>query len=141
MGVACSPEDLSQVVLGVLRIAYEQREDAGSADLDRGNEDQEDASDQARLWAHEAPFLLILGATTRKVLHEGGGAAPCRGVCSCSTTSSRTCSRPTSSSSMLRRSILPRFTASARIAKAPIATAPTAVAPTANAPSPTAPIV
>jgi hypothetical protein len=35
---------------------------------------------------------------------------------------------------MSRRSILPRFTASARIAKAPIATAPAALAPTATAP-------
>jgi hypothetical protein len=41
---------------------------------------------------------------------------------------------------MLRRSILPRFTASARIARVPIATAPTAVAPTARAPRPMAPI-
>src|SRR5215207_1895433 len=58
------------------------------------------------------------------------------GARSCSTTSSLTCSRPTSSSSMLRRPILPRFTASARIAKAPIATAPAALAPTASAPRP-----
>jgi hypothetical protein len=35
---------------------------------------------------------------------------------------------------MLRRSILPRLTTSARIAKAPIAKAPIAVAPTAKAP-------
>src|ERR671921_34000 len=62
------------------------------------------------------------------------------GFCSCSTTSSRTCSRPTSNSSMLRRSILPLLTASARIARAPIATAPIAVAPTARAPRPMAPI-
>src|SRR5215217_4594425 len=55
-------------------------------------------------------------------------------LCSCSTTSSLTCSRPTSSSSMSRRPILPRFTASARIAKVPIATAPAALAPTPKAP-------
>src|SRR5918998_1300397 len=73
-------------------------------------------------------------------VHEGSTDAPWRGICSCSTTSSLTCSRPTSSSSMLRRSILPRFTASARIARAPIARAPSAVAPTAIAPRPTAPV-
>src|SRR5215210_548762 len=56
------------------------------------------------------------------------------GVCSCSTTSSRTCMRPTSSSSMFRCLILARLTASARIARAPIATAPAALAPTAKAP-------
>src|SRR5215211_2029976 len=55
-------------------------------------------------------------------------------LCSCSTTSSLTCSRPTSSSSISKRWILPRFTASARIAKAPIANAPTALAPTPKAP-------
>src|SRR5215218_2099419 len=67
-----------------------------------------------------------------------GGACSCSttGLRSCSTTSSLTCSRPTSSSSMLRRPILPRFTASARMAKAPIATAPAALAPTASAPRP-----
>src|SRR5215207_5050064 len=66
----------------------------------------------------------------------GGGVCSCSTpiLCSCSTTSSLTCSLPTSSSSMLRRSILPRFTASARIARAPIASAPTALAPTAKAP-------
>src|SRR5215208_2971082 len=66
----------------------------------------------------------------------GGGVCSCSTpiLCSCSTTSSLTCSLPTSSSSMSRRPILPRFTASARIAKAPIATAPTALAPTAKAP-------
>ena len=67
-------------------------------------------------------------------VHEGCAAALWDGVCSWSTTSSLTCNRPTSSSSMLRCSILPRFTASARIAKAPIAKAPIAVAPTATAP-------
>src|SRR5215204_3908048 len=56
------------------------------------------------------------------------------GVCSCSTISSRTCNRPTSSSSMFRCLILARLTASARIARAPIATAPAALAPTAKAP-------
>ena len=50
----------------------------------------------------------------------------CGGVCPCSTTSSLTCSRPTSSSSISRRWILPRFTASARIATAPAALAPSA---------------
>src|SRR5215218_6916835 len=66
----------------------------------------------------------------------GGGVCPCSTpiLCSCSTTSSLTCSLPTSSSSMSRRPILPRFTASARIARAPIATAPAALAPTAKAP-------
>src|SRR5829696_3097199 len=66
----------------------------------------------------------------------GGGVCSCSTpiLCSCSTTSSLTCSLPTSSSSMSRRPILPRFTASARIAKAPIATAPAALAPTATAP-------
>src|SRR5829696_877457 len=66
----------------------------------------------------------------------GGGVCPCSTpiLCSCSTTSSLTCSLPTSSSSMSRRSILPRFTASARIARAPIATAPAALAPTPKAP-------
>src|ERR671910_595800 len=66
----------------------------------------------------------------------GGGVCPCSTpiLCSCSTTSSLTCNRPTSSSSMSRRPILPRFTASARMAKAPIATAPAALAPTAKAP-------
>src|ERR671910_972777 len=68
----------------------------------------------------------------------GGGVCPCSTpiLCSCSTTSSLTCSLPTSSSSMSRRWILPRFTASARIARAPIATAPAALAPTAKAPRP-----
>ena len=56
------------------------------------------------------------------------------GVCSCSTTSSRRCNRPTSSSSMVRCLILARLTARARIARAPIATAPAALAPTAKAP-------
>src|SRR5215217_1009650 len=66
----------------------------------------------------------------------GGGVCSCSTpiLCSCSTTSSLTCSLPTSSSSMSRRPILPRFTASARIARAPIATAPAALAPTAKAP-------
>src|ERR687898_84858 len=68
----------------------------------------------------------------------GGGVCSCSTpiLCSCSTTSSLTCSLPTSSSSMSRRPILPRFTASARIARAPIATAPAALAPTAKAPRP-----
>src|SRR5215212_8701298 len=69
-----------------------------------------------------------------------GGACSCSatGLRSCSTTSSLTCSRPTSSSSILRRPILPRFTASARIATAPAALAPTAKAPRAVHPSPVA---
>src|SRR5215204_3727014 len=67
-----------------------------------------------------------------------GGVCPCStsGLCSCSTTSSLTCSLPTSSSSISRRPILPRLTASARIARAPIAIAPAALAPTAKAPRP-----
>jgi hypothetical protein len=54
--------------------------------------------------------------------------------------SSLTCSRPTSSSSMLRRWILPLLTARARIARAPIARAPIAPAPTARAPNAAAPV-
>src|SRR5215210_4500326 len=88
------------------------------------------------------PSCLVLVAAPMEAnfysLACGGGVCPCStsGLCSCSTTSSLTCSRPTSSSSMLRRPILPRFTASARIVRAPIATAPAALAPTAKAPSP-----
>jgi hypothetical protein len=43
MGVSCSPEVLPEVVLGVLGISYEQREDACPADLDGGHNDQDDA--------------------------------------------------------------------------------------------------
>src|SRR5829696_4656481 len=80
------------------------------------------------------PLFLMLGTPGKDTTHEADSDVACRGVCSCSTTNSLTCSLPTSSSSMSRRPILPRFTASARIAKAPIATAPTALAPTAKAP-------
>src|SRR5215211_2925985 len=76
----------------------------------------------------------MLGTPGKDTTHEADSDAPWRGVCSCSTTNSLTCSLPTSSSSMSRRPILPRFTASARITRAPIATAPTALAPTAKAP-------
>src|SRR5215207_5671982 len=143
MSVPRSPEVLPELVLGVLGIGYEQREDARSADLDRGDDDQDDACHQAGLWTHLSPLsgLIPHARCSRKnAIHEGGVDAPCRGECSCSTMSSLTCSLPTSSSSMLRRSILPLLTASARIARAPIATAPTAVAPTARAPRPMAPI-
>src|SRR5215218_927369 len=146
MGMSGSPEVLAEIVLGVGGICYEKREDARPADLDRGNDDQDDASHQAGLWTHLSPFFstsceeAIPRSSTLFNVHEGCADAPWRGVCSCSTTSSLTCSRPTSSSSMLRRSILPRFTRSARIAKAPIAKAPIAVAPTAKAPRATAPI-
>src|SRR5215207_1196688 len=140
MGVAGSPEVLTEIVLGVGGIGYEQREDARPADLDRGNNDKDDACYQARLWTHLAPFspylplFLRLGTPGKDAIHEVDSDVAWRGVCSCSTTNSLTCSLPTSSSSMSRRSILPRFTASARIARAPIATAPAALAPTPKAP-------
>src|SRR5215216_7517487 len=88
------------------------------------------------------PSCLVLVAAPMEAnfysLACGGGVCSCSTpiLCSCSTTSSLTCSLPTSSSSMSRRPILPRFTASARIARAPIATAPAALAPTAKAPRP-----
>src|SRR5215204_3460440 len=66
MGMAGSPEVLPEVVLGVGRIGYEQREDARPADLDRGNEDQDDASHQAGLWTHAAPFFFTTCAQQRK---------------------------------------------------------------------------
>src|SRR5829696_6789455 len=129
MGVACPPEVLPEVVLGVGGICYEQREDASPSYLDRGDDDQHDACHKTGLWAHLSPSF-----------YEGGTDAPWRGVRSCSTTNSLTCSLPTSSSSMLRCSILPRFTASALIARAPIARAPMAPAPTAKAPNAAAPV-
>src|SRR5687768_16541331 len=63
MGMAGSPEVLPEVVLGVGRIGYEQRKDARPADCDRGNDDQDDASHQAGLWTHAAPFLFTTCAT------------------------------------------------------------------------------
>ena len=83
---------------------------------------------------------LSLGAAGKDAIHEVDTDASWRGVCSCSTTSSLTCSLPTSSSPMLRRSILPLLIASARIARAPMARAPNAPAPTARAPSAPAPL-
>src|SRR5688572_26704853 len=59
MGMAGSPEVLPEVVLGVGRIGYEQRKDACPADRDRGNDDQDDASHQAGLWSHAAPFFFL----------------------------------------------------------------------------------
>src|ERR671913_2134959 len=141
MGMAGSPEVLTEVVLGVGGICYEQREDARPADLYRGDDDQHDACYQARLWTHLAPFSLLylplflrLGTPGKATLHEVDTDASWRGVCSCSTTNSLTCRVPTSNSPMLRRSILPLLTASTRIARAPIAVAPTAKAPRAIAP-------
>src|SRR5215207_8818695 len=115
MSVPRSPEVLPELVLGVLGIGYEQREDARSADLDRGDDDQDDACHQAGLWTHVSPYILTLGYPSKTVIQEGGTDVPCRGVCSCSTTNSLTCSLPTSSSSMLRRWILPLLTARALI--------------------------
>src|ERR671911_2362505 len=144
--MACSPEVLTEVVLGVGGICYEQREDTRPADLYRGDYDQYDACYQARLWTHLSPIspylplFLRLGTPGKATIHEVDTDASCRGVCSCSTTNSLTCSLPTSSSPMLRRSILPLLIANARIAKAPIARAPIAPAPTARAPNAAAPV-
>src|SRR5918994_5413070 len=63
MGMAGSPEVLPEVVLGVGGIGYEQSEDARPPDLDRGNDDQDDACYQARLWTHAAPFFSTTCAT------------------------------------------------------------------------------
>jgi hypothetical protein len=57
MGMSCSPEVLPKIVLAIARVCYEQEEDAGPADLYRGNEDQDDAGHQAGLWTYAAPFL------------------------------------------------------------------------------------
>src|SRR5919107_968707 len=65
MGMACSPEVLAEVVLGVGGICYEQREDARPPDLYRGNDDQYDASHQAGLWTHAAPFFSTTCATEK----------------------------------------------------------------------------
>src|ERR671911_1146682 len=144
--MACSPEVLTEVVLGVGGICYEQREDTRPADLYRGDYDQYDACYQARLWTHLSPIspylplFLRLGTPGKATIHEVDTDASCRGDCSCSTTSSLTCSLPTSSSPMLRRSILPLLIANARIARAPMASAPKAPAPTARAPSAQAPL-
>src|SRR5918995_1716401 len=145
--MACSPEVLREVVLGVGGICYEQREDAPPADLYRGDDDQHDACYQARLWTHLAPFSLLylplflrLGTPGKATIHEVDTDASRRGVCSCSTTNSLTCRVPTSNSPMLRRSILSLLIASARIARAPMASAPKAPAPTARAPSAPAPV-
>ena len=59
MGMSCSPEILPKIVLAVAGVCYEQREDACSTDLDGGDYDQDDASYQARLRAHLAPFSLL----------------------------------------------------------------------------------
>src|ERR687897_240417 len=67
MGMAGSPEVLAEVVLGVGWIGYEQREDARPADLDRGNNDQDDAGHQARLWTHAAPFFSTTCATEEAI--------------------------------------------------------------------------
>src|SRR5688572_14170110 len=56
MGMSCSPEVLPEIVLAVAGVCYEQREDACSTDLDGRDDDQDDASYQARLRAHIAPF-------------------------------------------------------------------------------------
>jgi hypothetical protein len=60
MGMSCSPEILPEMVLTVAGVCFEQREDACSADLDGGDDDQDDASYQARLRAHIAPFTTVL---------------------------------------------------------------------------------
>src|SRR5215216_7984207 len=67
MGMAGSPEVLPEVILGVGRIGYEQREDARPADLYRGNDDQDDASHQAGLWTHAAPFFSTTCATEEAI--------------------------------------------------------------------------
>src|ERR671914_3031457 len=59
MGMSCSPEVLPEIVLAVAGVCYEQREDACSTDLDGGDDDQDDASYQARLKAYLAPFSLL----------------------------------------------------------------------------------
>src|SRR5215212_2962983 len=147
MGMAGSPEVLPEVVLGVGGIGYEQRKDTSPADLDGGYGDQDDACYQAGLWTHLAPFSLLylppfpmLGTLGEDAIHKVDTDASRRGLCSCSTTNSLTCSLSTSSSPMLRRSILPLFISSAWIARAPIARAPKAPAPTARAPSAPAPV-
>src|SRR5918993_175974 len=81
MGMAGSPEVLPEVVLGVGRIGYEQRKDARPADRDRGNDDQDDASHQAGLWTHAAPFFFTTCATRGSDsalfnVHEGCADAP-----------------------------------------------------------------
>src|SRR5918995_5590973 len=67
MGMAGSPEVLPKVVLGVGGIGYEQREDARPPDLDRGNDDQDDASHQAGPWTHAAPFFSTTCATEEAI--------------------------------------------------------------------------
>src|SRR5215207_10521118 len=67
MGMAGSPEVLTEVVLGVGGIGYEQREDARPADLDRGNDDKDDASHQAGLWTHLSPFFSTTCATEEAI--------------------------------------------------------------------------
>src|SRR5215216_2445152 len=76
----------------------------------------------------------MLGTLGEDAIHEVDTDASRRGLCSCSTTNSLTCSLSTSSSPMLRRSILPLFISSARIARAPMARAPSAPAPVATRP-------
>jgi hypothetical protein len=68
VGVAGSPEVLAEVVLGVGGIGYEQREDARPTDLDRGNDDQDDASYQAGLWTDAAPFFSTTCAREEVIL-------------------------------------------------------------------------
>src|SRR5918995_1452029 len=67
MGMAGSPEVLPEVVLGVGGIGYEQREDARPTDLDGGHDDQDDASHQAGLWTHAAPFFSTTCATEEAI--------------------------------------------------------------------------